>query len=119
MFTSFNVQKFISLENGDIFCTYELQPQLESSTDDLIPLFILHPGAGYTGLSFSVLVKHLEKMYSGKLRVLSFDPRGHGATKVKDETDFSLQSMASDLLRIYRHVMSDLQYGVILVGHRY
>ncbi|CEI95242.1 Putative Alpha/beta hydrolase family domain-containing protein [Rhizopus microsporus] len=55
------------------------------------PLFLMHHGAGSSGLSFGWVAKHIKELTKGEYGVIAIDCRGHGATKTEDELDFSLE----------------------------
>jgi protein phosphatase methylesterase 1 len=57
---------------------------VESNDDDdddaSIPgtVFFFHHGAGYSGLSYALVAKHITELSNGEAGVLAFDCRGHG-----------------------------------------
>ncbi|KAL8940776.1 MAG: hypothetical protein Q9211_002119 [Gyalolechia sp. 1 TL-2023] len=92
------------------------------------PLFVLHHGAGSSGLSFALFAAELRKAlpYAG---VLSFEARGHGETVVKTPDghikgaphDLSLNLLSSDLVDAVKLLQAKLDWPqlpeIILVGH--
>lgn len=82
------------------------------------PLFVMHHGAGASGLSFGVTAKHIKELTQGECGVIAIDCRGHGATKIKElNNDFSLETLSNDLINIIKQVVHKDQ-DIILVGHR-
>ncbi|KAL8728610.1 MAG: hypothetical protein Q9166_005263 [cf. Caloplaca sp. 2 TL-2023] len=92
------------------------------------PLFVLHHGAGSSGLSFA--------LFAGELRealpdagILSVEARGHGETVVKspdgrirgEPHDFSVNVLSSDLSDAVKLVQAKLDWSqlpdTVLVGH--
>lgn len=55
------------------FRVYYTPPKFADGT-----VMICHHGAGYSGLSFALLAKEIEKASDGECGVLAFDCRGHG-----------------------------------------
>lgn len=72
--------------------------------------FILHHGAGASGLSFAALAKEIAER-GPEYGVLSFDCRGHGKTRTDGDkgrdTDLSLPTLIDDLTGIIRHTFPD------------
>src|SRR6266536_3869290 len=63
------------------------------------PLFVMHHGAGSSGLSFAALTAEIRKRLPSA-GVLSLDARGHGSTTVTPEQegiDLSLETLSTDL----------------------
>ncbi|KAL8874221.1 MAG: hypothetical protein Q9174_000413 [Haloplaca sp. 1 TL-2023] len=92
------------------------------------PLFVLHHGAGSSGLTFALLAQQLRKEVPGS-GVLAVEARGHGETVVKtsdgqmkrEPYDLSLDILSLDLSNAVRLVQGKLQSSqlpdIILVGH--
>ncbi|KAL6746134.1 Alpha/Beta hydrolase protein [Haematococcus lacustris] len=59
-------------------------------------LLCLH-GAGYTGLTWSLVAQRLKHKY----RVYAPDLRGHGLTRTASDTDFSHQTIAQDVAELW------------------
>ncbi|KAI1767652.1 protein phosphatase methylesterase [Hypoxylon sp. FL1150] len=86
------------------------------------PLFVMHHGAGSSGLSFAVIGSEIRKRLPSA-GILSLDARGHGSTTVKGSTevDLRLETLASDLLSAIRMTQEEMKWSelppIILVGH--
>ncbi|PQE20924.1 phosphatase methylesterase 1 protein [Rutstroemia sp. NJR-2017a BBW] len=87
------------------------------------PLFVMHHGAGSSGLSFAVLTEEIRRK-SPNSGMLSVDARGHGSTTINpspDTLDLSLETLSSDLLNVIEatkvHMGWESLPPLILVGH--
>ncbi|KAL9604843.1 MAG: hypothetical protein Q9219_000291 [cf. Caloplaca sp. 3 TL-2023] len=92
------------------------------------PLFVLHHGAGSSGLSFALFAAELRKALP-TCGVLSIEARGHGETVVKtpkgdvkgEPHDLSLKLLSSDLVDAVKLFQVKLQWpqlpDIVLVGH--
>ncbi|RYP21839.1 hypothetical protein DL765_002064 [Monosporascus sp. GIB2] len=86
------------------------------------PLFVMHHGAGSSGLSFAVVGSEIRKRLPAA-GILSPDARGHGSTAVAEgqALDLSLETLTADLLSVIlmtKKVMKwDALPPTILVGH--
>lgn len=86
------------------------------------PLFVMHHGAGSSGLSFAVISSEIRKRVPAA-GILSHDARGHGQTTVPggDELDLSLATLSDDLLTVITETKSTMHWQelppMILVGH--
>lgn len=92
------------------------------------PLFVLHHGAGSSGLSFALFAAELRKALPNA-GVLSFEARGHGETVVKTPNgqvkgaphDLSLKALSSDLADAVKLFQARLDWPqlpkIVLVGH--
>lgn len=86
------------------------------------PLFVMHHGAGSSGLSFAVAGAEIRKLLPSA-GILSLDARGHGSTTVTGTTELnlSLETLRGDLLSAV--VQTQAQMGwkelppIVLVGH--
>ncbi|CEJ85728.1 Putative Protein phosphatase methylesterase 1 [[Torrubiella] hemipterigena] len=93
-----------------------------TSPVDKGPLFVMHHGAGSSGLSFSVVGYELRKRLPNA-GILAIDCRGHGSTTCRSdsEPDLRLETLSSDLLSIIEATQSQMQWEtlppIILVGH--
>ena len=106
-------KQFVDTETGT-FCVYQ-----GGSRDSDVSLCLLH-GAGYSALTWSVMVESLASL--ADCRVLAIDLRGHGETRIKDEDpgvdlDLSGDTMARDVGYVISHVYDGLDVGVVLMGH--
>ena len=94
------------------------------------PLFVLHHGAGCSGLSFAACVSHL-KAIAPDIGILAADARGHGETQFRPEygdeelTDgklnMSLERLADDLEAVIELLKKDAGWehlpNIVLIGH--
>ncbi|KAJ4408622.1 Protein phosphatase methylesterase 1 [Gnomoniopsis sp. IMI 355080] len=93
-----------------------------TSPVDKGPLFVMHHGAGSSGLSFAVLGSEIRRKLPSA-GILSLDARGHGSTVTTGDAplDYSLETLRVDLLSVIRQ--TQLQMGwkalppIVLVGH--
>ncbi|KAK8138659.1 Alpha/Beta hydrolase protein [Apiospora sp. TS-2023a] len=93
-----------------------------TSPGDKGPLFVMHHGAGSSGLSFAVCASEIRKRVPAA-GILSTDARGHGltATPEGEELDLSLGTLAKDLLTVITMTKAEMKWTelppIILVGH--
>ncbi|CAI7594887.1 unnamed protein product [Penicillium pancosmium] len=108
------------------------------------PLFVLHHGAGSSGLTFASCASEILKILP-KAGFLSLDARGHGQTtmtshskpletenpslaaaahaesKSETELDLSLETLSRDLLFVIRQTQAKMRWenlpDIVLVGH--
>lgn len=92
------------------------------------PLFVMHHGAGSSGLSFAACAGEIRKMLP-KAGILSLDCRDHGSTQVTKaddgssvEMDLTLETLSRDLVFVIRETQSKMGWGqdlpdIVLVGH--
>ena len=112
--------------NANIRITHHvyLIPPSESA-----PLFVMHHGAGSSGLSFAVCAEEIRKALP-KAGILSLDCRDHGSTQVTRtdgdsssvEMDLTLETLSRDLLFVINETRSKMGWGqdlpdIVLVGH--
>lgn len=116
-----------------------LTPPTESG-----PLFVMHHGAGSSGLSFATCAEEIRKILP-KAGILSLDARSHGRTVVTPldsktgdnapstaaaaqaelsgqvELDLSLETLSRDLVHVIYQTQTRMGWGklpdIILVGH--
>ncbi|CUS10147.1 unnamed protein product [Tuber aestivum] len=84
------------------------------------PLFVMHHGAGSSGLSFALLASEIRKALPAA-GVLSIDSRGHGETKTPNDGDLSLPILSQDFVTAVELVKEKCGWGkmpdLVLVGH--
>ncbi|KAH8910797.1 protein phosphatase methylesterase 1 [Coniochaeta sp. PMI_546] len=93
------------------------------------PLFVMHHGAGSSGLSFAVVSSEIRKRLPSA-GILALDARGHGSTtyttsppsaSAKDTPDLSLTTLSTDLYTTIMATKSQMSWPelppIILVGH--
>ncbi|ODM24130.1 Protein phosphatase methylesterase 1 [Aspergillus cristatus] len=95
-------------------------------------LFVMHHGAGSSGLSFAVCAEEIRKILP-KAGILSLDARDHGSTEVSRidssaedgnaeiEADLTLETLSRDLLFVIRETQAKMGWetlpDIVLVGH--
>lgn len=100
-----------------------------TSPTNRAPLFVMHHGAGSSGLSFAALASETRKLLP-EAGILSLDARGHGSTKTTYPSslsgdlppeDLSLSNLSSDLLFVIRKTAEERVWltlpNIILIGH--
>ncbi|GFF35290.1 putative ribosomal protein/carboxylic ester hydrolase [Aspergillus lentulus] len=90
------------------------------------PLFVMHHGAGSSGLSFATCAEEIRKILP-KAGILSLDARDHGRTSVQRadggaaELDLSLETLNQDLVYVVRKTQAEMGWeelpDLVLVGH--
>lgn len=93
-----------------------------SSPVDKGPLFVMHHGAGSSGLTFAMVGSEIRKRMPNA-GILAVDCRGHGSTTTKNEADvdLKLQTLSADLLFMIEQVQTQMSWAslppLVLVGH--
>ncbi|ROW11363.1 hypothetical protein VMCG_01069 [Cytospora schulzeri] len=93
-----------------------------TSPVDKGPLFVMHHGAGSSGLSFAVVGAEIRKRLPSA-GVLSVDARGHGSTTTSGDAplDLSLETLRTDLLSAIEQTQAQMGWKelppIVLVGH--
>ncbi|EAW23444.1 carboxylesterase-mitochondrial 37S ribosomal protein YmS2 [Aspergillus fischeri NRRL 181] len=92
------------------------------------PLFVMHHGAGSSGLSFATCAEEIRKILP-KAGILSLDARDHGRTSVQRTDggagaaalDLSLETLNQDLVYVVRKTQAEMGWeelpDLVLVGH--
>ncbi|ATY59707.1 ribosomal carboxylic ester hydrolase (Ppe1) [Cordyceps militaris] len=86
------------------------------------PLFVMHHGAGSSGLTFAVVGFEIRKRMPNA-GILAVDCRGHGSTITQNEgeVDLNLQTLSSDLFFMIEAVQKQMNWAclppLVLVGH--
>ncbi|KAI2622899.1 protein phosphatase methylesterase [Hypomontagnella submonticulosa] len=87
------------------------------------PLFVMHHGAGSSGLSFAVVGDEIRKRLP-TAGILSIDARGHGSTTTTpdgESASLSLETLSADLLSAIFLTQQEMKWPelppIILVGH--
>jgi protein phosphatase methylesterase 1 len=117
--TDFFAQEFYLEEDVDglhIIHHAYITPPTESG-----PLFVMHHGAGSSGLSFAVVAEEIRKILPNA-GILSLDARQHGTTTVEpDMLDLRLETLARDFVAVIHQTQSKMGWeslpDLILVGH--
>jgi len=106
-------KQFVKTGSGE-FCVYHGG----SSAGGGLVVCFLH-GAGYSGLTWSLLSHHLAQFVD--CRLMALDLRGHGETELTvaggGELDMSGQAMARDVTEVLTSLYSGEEVGLVLVGH--
>ncbi|KAK2047147.1 protein phosphatase methylesterase 1 [Colletotrichum somersetense] len=86
------------------------------------PLFVMHHGAGSSGLSFAALSAEIRKRLPSA-GILSPDARGHGSTVVTNGTELNLELdiLREDLLSVIQLTKAEMSWTelppIVLIGH--
>lgn len=86
------------------------------------PLFVMHHGAGSSGLSFAVVSSEIRKRLPSA-GILAVDCRGHGSTVSPEnsELDLRLVTLSGDLYFVIQSTREQMRWAelppVMLVGH--
>ncbi|KAK7226119.1 hypothetical protein V2G26_014122 [Clonostachys chloroleuca] len=86
------------------------------------PLFVMHHGAGSSGLSFAVVGSEIRKRLPSA-GILAIDCRGHGSTTAPEgpDLDLRLETLSSDLHTVIQLTKSEMRWQelppIMLVGH--
>lgn len=126
----FSQELFLTQDNNNtnirVIHHVYLTPPSESG-----PLFVMHHGAGSSGLSFAACAEEIRKIVP-KAGILSLDTRDHGSTQVtkidtsgdddsKVETDLALETLSNDLIFVINETQSRMSWetlpDIVLVGH--
>ncbi|KAI8641299.1 Alpha/Beta hydrolase protein [Parasitella parasitica] len=101
-----------SLTQSHVFRIYKNNPRKKHG-----PLFVMHHGAGSSGLTFGVVAKHIKELSQKECGVIAIDCRGHGASKSEVfDNDFSLKTLSNDMINIIEETVH-VDQDIILVGH--
>ncbi|KAK2592872.1 Protein phosphatase methylesterase 1 [Conoideocrella luteorostrata] len=86
------------------------------------PLFVMHHGAGSSGLSFAVVSSEIRKRLPSA-GILAVDSRGHGSTESPEssELDLRLATLSADLYLMIQSTKEQMGWrelpSIMLVGH--
>ncbi|KAG2185941.1 hypothetical protein INT43_002379 [Umbelopsis isabellina] len=81
------------------------------------PVFVMHHGAGHSGLSYGLTAKRIRTITNSECSILAYDCRDHGSTKTLNDLDLSLATMSDDLCKLIEHIYGEQKPDIILVGH--
>ncbi|PHH67644.1 hypothetical protein CDD82_1247 [Ophiocordyceps australis] len=93
-----------------------------TSPVDKGPLFIMHHGAGSSGLSFALVASEVRKRLPSA-GILALDCRGHGLTDSPDASapDLALETLSNDLWLVIESTRRQMAWpqmpNMVLVGH--
>ncbi|KAJ5106215.1 hypothetical protein N7456_002890 [Penicillium angulare] len=137
----FEQELFLPQEYGDQYIIHHVYL---ASPKNSGPLFVMHHGAGSSGLSFATCAEEIRKILPNA-GVLSLDARGHGRTAISSDTskidhenpstataaqhesdnqvelDLTLETLSGDLVYVIRKTQERMKWekipDIILVGH--
>ncbi|KAJ2631498.1 Protein phosphatase methylesterase 1 [Coemansia sp. RSA 1290] len=81
------------------------------------PIFLLHHGAGHSGLTFGLASKHIFNSDPSNFTVVAPDFRDHGATFGENQGNLSLEQMVDDVINLFAALFPDNSRDVVIVGH--
>ncbi|GAO18106.1 uncharacterized protein UV8b_02934 [Ustilaginoidea virens] len=103
--------------SGPVFHAYLTSPSGKS------PLFVMHHGAGSSGLSFATVSSEIRKRLPSA-GILAVDSRGHGSTASSSENqavNLGLATLSGDLLDMIQDTKVQMAWPelppILLVGH--
>jgi protein phosphatase methylesterase 1 len=107
----FDEKRHITIDDNT-FCVYTRRSV--NCTEPV--LFFLH-GGGFSGLSWAVLSKAMTSLI--RCQCIAMDIRGHGETKVTDETDLRMDILAKDVRQVLQHLFNNDadRPAIFLIGH--
>lgn len=111
-----------TLQSPNISDSGDEEDQDTSGSSDGGTIFFFHHGAGYSGLSYALVAKHIVEQTKGEAGVLALDCRGHGKTihsQISESEALSLQNLTNDSIAILAKMFPPTrpQPTLILVGH--
>ncbi len=79
------------------------------------PVILCLHGAGHSALSFSCVAKILKEKY----QIISFDFRGHGRSKMKDESNMTQANLIGEVCEVMNFLYSKGwgEFSFIILGH--
>ncbi|CAR27967.1 hypothetical protein ZYGR_0N04540 [Zygosaccharomyces rouxii] len=122
----FDHNERIKIRNRNLeFNTYYSLPN--SINAPSIPIFILHHGAGSSGLTFATLAQQISSQLNGNCGYFTFDARGHGTTRPLEPSkglQYDRQSYIDDFVELLEQFYSKhltqlgaVKLSLVLVGH--
>ncbi|KAJ2813550.1 Protein phosphatase methylesterase 1 [Coemansia furcata] len=81
------------------------------------PIFVLHHGAGHSGLTFGLVARHILNGGAAGFTVVAPDARDHGNTTGASQEDLSLERMVDDFVGVIQNIFPNNSRDLILVGH--
>ncbi|KAI1936514.1 Protein phosphatase methylesterase 1 [Ophidiomyces ophidiicola] len=130
----FQRELFLEEDTDDLHITHHAYI---TSPEDSGPLFVMHHGAGSSGLSFAACAQEIRK-FLPSAGILSLDARNHGNSTSRSNTqptdievnteearqselDLSLETLSRDLVYVIRHTKEEMKWEsippLVLVGH--
>ncbi|KAJ1911193.1 Protein phosphatase methylesterase 1 [Coemansia sp. RSA 922] len=81
------------------------------------PIFVLHHGAGHSGLTFGLVARHILSNRSSGFTVVAPDARDHGNTAGANQEDLSLERLVDDFVGVIQSMFPNNTRDMVLVGH--
>ncbi|KAM6486128.1 protein phosphatase methylesterase [Trichoderma sp. SZMC 28011] len=117
--TYFERELFLKSDTNPEEVTYHVYL---NSPVDKGPLYVMHHGAGSSGLSFALVGSEIRKRLPNA-GILAVDCRGHGSTTAPDGAalDLRLDTLSSDLFAMVEATKTQMSWPelppIVLVGH--
>ncbi|GAV53958.1 hypothetical protein ZYGR_0AK04600 [Zygosaccharomyces rouxii] len=122
----FDYNESVRIQNRNLeFNTYYSLPKSMNARS--IPIFILHHGAGSSGLTFATLAQQVGSQMSGNCGCFTFDARGHGNTRPLEPSrgvQYDRQSYNDDFVELLEQFynthllqLGEAKLSLVLVGH--
>lgn len=73
-------------------------------------------GGGLSALSFGLLAAEFQRRGS-ETEVVAPDLRGHGGTRIPDEKNIAVSTMAGDIVALLEELFGEVPPPIVLVGH--
>ncbi|KAJ2687585.1 Protein phosphatase methylesterase 1 [Coemansia spiralis] len=81
------------------------------------PIFVLHHGAGHSGLTFGLVARHIVTGNASNCTVVAPDARDHGSTTGANQHHLSLERLVDDFVGIIQTMFPNNTRDLVLVGH--
>ncbi|KAJ2746563.1 Protein phosphatase methylesterase 1 [Coemansia sp. BCRC 34301] len=84
------------------------------------PIFVLHHGAGHSGLTFGLVARHMLHSSSSTepgFTILALDARDHGSTTGANQEDLSVERLVDDFVGVIQAMLPNNSRDMVLVGH--
>ncbi|KAH8549683.1 Alpha/Beta hydrolase protein [Umbelopsis sp. PMI_123] len=111
----FETMDDVNVDDDRVFRCYQIHGKSKDGKEP--PLFVLHHGAGHSGLSYGLTAKRIQALTNGACSILAFDCRGHGFTRTSNDHDLSLSTLSTDMSDVIRTLYGDKKPDIIVVGH--
>ncbi|KAJ2900384.1 Protein phosphatase methylesterase 1 [Coemansia aciculifera] len=84
------------------------------------PIFVLHHGAGHSGLTFGLVARHILHSNTASepgFTILALDARDHGSTTGANQEHLSLERLVDDFVGVIQGILPNNKRDMVLVGH--
>ncbi|KAJ2735215.1 Protein phosphatase methylesterase 1 [Coemansia sp. BCRC 34962] len=81
------------------------------------PIFVLHHGAGHSGLTYGLVARHILNGSTPNCTVVAPDARDHGSTTGANQQLLSLERLVDDFVGIIQAMFPNNTRDLVLVGH--